>query len=131
RFNARRVIHRRELAAQPDAEIVIDGLDEVRIGDEFTVIPTPGHTAGHCVLHYQEFLFTGDHLWWERDEQQLGASREYNWWSWEEQVRSLARLQPLEFQWVLPGHGERVHLQRETMQQKLRQLVERVGSPTR
>lgn len=127
RFGARRIIHRRELAAQPDAEIVIDGIDQQRLGDEFTVIPTPGHTAGHCVLHYRQFLFTGDHLWWERDEQRLGASREYNWWSWEEQVRSLARLVPLSFEWVLPGHGERVHLPSATMRQKLQELVERVS----
>jgi glyoxylase-like metal-dependent hydrolase (beta-lactamase superfamily II)/ferredoxin len=131
RFAARRIIHRRELAAQPDAEIVIDGLDaqlidEQRIGNEFIVIPTPGHTAGHCVLHHRQFLFTGDHLWWDRETHSLDASREYNWWSWEEQVRSLARLLSLEFEWVLPGHGERVQLSRETMQQKLQKLVERV-----
>lgn len=124
RFGARRIIHRRELAAQPDAEI--DGLDEQQISDEFTIVPTPGHTAGHCVLHYRQFLFTGDHLWWDRDENCLDASRRYNWWSWEEQVRSLARLLPLEFEWVLPGHGERIHLPRESMQQQLRELVARV-----
>ena len=127
RFGARRIIHRRELAAQPDAEIVIDGVDEQRIGGEFTVIPTPGHTAGHCVLHYRQFLFTGDHLWWEREQQQLGASREYNWWSWEEQIRSLGRLIPISFEWVLPGHGERVYLPRDTMRQKLQELVARVS----
>jgi glyoxylase-like metal-dependent hydrolase (beta-lactamase superfamily II)/ferredoxin len=127
RFGARRVIHRRDLAAQPDAEIVIDGLDDQRLGDEFTVIPTPGHTAGHCVLHYRQFLFTGDHLWSDRDDQRLGASREYNWWSWDEQIRSLARLLPLEFEWILPGHGERVHLPQVAMQEKLRELVERVS----
>jgi len=127
RFGARRFIHRRELAAQPDAEIVIEGNDEQRLGSDFTVIPTPGHTAGHCVLQYRQFLFSGDHLWWDRDGRRLDASREYNWWSWEEQVRSLARLLQLEFEWILPGHGERVQLPREIMQQKLRELVARVS----
>jgi glyoxylase-like metal-dependent hydrolase (beta-lactamase superfamily II)/ferredoxin len=127
RFGARRVIHRRELAAQPEAEIVVDGSEPQQMGKEFTIIPTPGHTAGHCVLHHRQFLFTGDHLWWDRGARQLDASREYNWWSWEEQIRSLARLVPLKFEWVLPGHGERVHLPPDEMRQQLQQLVERIG----
>jgi glyoxylase-like metal-dependent hydrolase (beta-lactamase superfamily II)/ferredoxin len=125
RFGAKRIIHRRELASQPDAEIVIDRQYEVRFGEDFVVIPTPGHTAGHCVLHYaNRYLFTGDNLWWDRDGHSLDASREYNWWSWDEQIKSLAGLQELEFEWVLPGHGERVHLPRDVMRQKLRELVE-------
>lgn len=128
RFGAQRVIHRRDLAAQPDAEIVIDGLSERRFGDEFTVLPTPGHTAGHCVLHYREFLFTGDHLWWDRDANSLGASREYCWWSWDEQIRSLARLLPLEFEWILPGHGERVQMPRTMMRDQLQELVKRLST---
>ena len=117
RFGARRIIHRRELAAQPEAEIVIDSLEPIRLDDDFLVVPTPGHTAGHCVLnHANRYLFTGDHLWWDRDTQSLDASREYCWWSWETQLQSLARLQALDFEWVLPGHGQRVQLPGEAMQ---------------
>lgn len=126
RFSAQRVIHRLERSAQPEAEIVIDGQDPVPFGDDFLVIPTPGHTAGHCVVQHGTFLFTGDHLWWDRDQQQLDASRDYCWWSWEEQIRSLEKLLLRDFEWVLPGHGERIHLPRDTMRAKLQQLLESV-----
>ncbi|MGZ6060666.1 MAG: hypothetical protein ACXWLP_14485, partial [Myxococcaceae bacterium] len=29
------------------------------------------------------------------------------WYSWPEQLRSLDRLRAFQFQWVLPGHGQR------------------------
>jgi glyoxylase-like metal-dependent hydrolase (beta-lactamase superfamily II)/ferredoxin len=53
RFGAQRIIHRLELSAQPDAEIVLSGFAETRISPEFLAIPTPGHTRGHCALLYQ------------------------------------------------------------------------------
>ena len=72
RFKAQRFIHRAELDAQPGAEVVLDGFEPRELAPGFLAIPTPGHTAGHCVLLYQgRFLFTGDHLWWDRDDQRL------------------------------------------------------------
>jgi glyoxylase-like metal-dependent hydrolase (beta-lactamase superfamily II)/ferredoxin len=129
-FAAQRIIHRQELAAQPDAEIVLDGHEPVPFGADFLVIPTPGHTQGHCVLLYgQRFLFTGDHLWWERGTQQLDASRDYCWYSWVQQTASMAQLQHFDFTWVLPGHGQRMHLPREQMRQELHALVQRMQQP--
>jgi ferredoxin len=55
-FGAKRIIHRYELRAQPDSEIVIEGEEPVSFGRDFLVIPTPGHTRGHCVLLYKEVL---------------------------------------------------------------------------
>jgi glyoxylase-like metal-dependent hydrolase (beta-lactamase superfamily II)/ferredoxin len=133
-FGAQRIIHRQELSAQPDAERIIDGFDAVEIEPEFVVIPTPGHTAGHCVLLYQNrhrkngYLFTGDHLAWDRHEQHLTAFRDYCWDSWPKQKQSLARLLDFSFEWVLPGHGERVHLPAIEMHQQLSDLVHRLGS---
>jgi glyoxylase-like metal-dependent hydrolase (beta-lactamase superfamily II) len=57
-----------------------------------------------CLLH-RDFLFTGDHLWWNPDQGRLSASRAYNWHSWEQQLDSLERLVAFDFTWVLPGHG--------------------------
>ncbi|MER3446025.1 MAG: MBL fold metallo-hydrolase [Candidatus Dadabacteria bacterium] len=110
-FGSPRIIHRAELSAQPDAEIIIDGNEPVQISPDFLVIPTPGHTRGHCVLLYKNrFLFTGDHLWWSRDDKQLSASEDVCWYSWPEQIRSIERLRDFTFEWVLPGHGQRVKL---------------------
>ena len=126
-FGSRRIIHRQELASQPGAELVLDGDDPVELADDFLAIPTPGHTAGHCVLLYRRrFLFTGDHLWWNREHERLGASHDYCWHSWPQQIASLRRLERFGFEWVLPGHGQRIHLPEPQMHAALRELVERL-----
>jgi glyoxylase-like metal-dependent hydrolase (beta-lactamase superfamily II) len=89
------------------------------------VIPTPGHTAGHCVLlHRNRYLFTGDHLAWDRDTNALEAWPDYAWYSWEQQKESLAKLLQYQFEWVLPGHGQRVHLPKQEMHDAMTRLVE-------
>ena len=129
-FGSQRIIHRAELSAQPDAEIVLDGHEPVELSPEFTIVPTPGHTRGHCVLLYKNrFLFTGDHLWWSRVQQRLDASKEYCWYSWTEQARSMAKLRDFTFAWVLPGHGQRIKHSPEAMQQELTRLVDRMRLP--
>src|SRR5262249_23872608 len=106
-------------------EIVLEGVEPVPLGPDFLAIPTPGNTRGHCVLLYKRrFLFSGDHLWWERYTQQLGASREYCWYSWRHQTASMAALAHFDFTWVLPGHGQRVSLPRERMSHELCTLVQ-------
>ncbi len=128
-FGAKRIIHRSELRAQPDAEIPIDGEDPVSFGHDFLVIPTPGHTRGHCVLLYKDhYLFTGDHLWWSRNKKTLNASRSVCWYSWTEQTKSMEKLAAYDFDWVIPGHGERVHLRSQDMQKDLLKLIERMHS---
>lgn len=127
RFGAARVIHRAELHSQPDAEVVLDGDDPVELAPGFVAIPTPGHTEGHCVLLVRErFLFTGDHLAWDRDARRLDAHRDYCWFSWRRQVESMARLAEYSFEWVLPGHGQRVHLPAEEMRPAMHDLVARM-----
>jgi glyoxylase-like metal-dependent hydrolase (beta-lactamase superfamily II)/ferredoxin len=126
-FGSQRIIHRLELNAQPNAEIVLDGFAPRELSPGFAVIPTPGHTPGHCVLLVAErFLFTGDHLSWSREGQRLSASRDYCWHSWEEQTESMARLREYRFEWVLPGHGQRVKLPAEAMWREMDGLVERM-----
>jgi glyoxylase-like metal-dependent hydrolase (beta-lactamase superfamily II)/ferredoxin len=126
-FGARRIIHRAELHAQPEAEVVLDGEEPVRLGDEFLAVPTPGHTAGHCVLLFRDrFLFTGDHLAWDRHESRLTAFRDYCWFSWPRQVASMRRLATLDFEWVLPGHGQRVCLPKDEMRRQVEDLVSRM-----
>jgi len=128
RFKASRTIHRLELASQPDAERIIEGCEPVELAPGFLAIPTPGHTRGHCVLLYRgEFLFTGDHLSWSRAGLRLTASRDFCWYSWQEQVRSVAKLEPYSFQWVLPGHGQRVWLPHPQMRAQMARLIEHIA----
>jgi glyoxylase-like metal-dependent hydrolase (beta-lactamase superfamily II)/ferredoxin len=129
RFGARRIIHRDELASQPDAEWVLDGGEPIELAAGFVAIPTPGHTRGHCVLLFDErFLFTGDHLAWDRTERRLEAYRDYSWHSWSKQTASMARLAEFQFEWVLPGHGQRVRLTPAAMSEQMHALVGRMQS---
>jgi len=100
-----RVMHADDIAgATRDVERVFSGRSPVALAPDLLLIPVPGHTRGSAALLYRnEFLFSGDHLW--GDDGNLDAGREVCWFSWDEQVRSLARLREHRFSWVLPGHG--------------------------
>ena len=130
-FSSQRIIHRQELRSQPGAEVVLDGDSAIAFSPDFLVVPTPGHTRGHCCLLYRNrYLFTGDHLDWDRTHLRLDASEEYCWYSWELQKPSLARLLDHSFEWILPGHGQRVFLPREQMRDALLRLLQRIGLET-
>jgi glyoxylase-like metal-dependent hydrolase (beta-lactamase superfamily II)/ferredoxin len=132
RFTSRRIIHRKELPSQPGAEMVIDGFEPVELAPGWLAIPTPGHTRGHmCLLLDNRFLFTGDHLWWSRTHRSLNASENVCWYSWEEQTRSMATLAKFTFDWVLPGHGERVKQAPGEMRRQIEALTCRMEAVNR
>jgi glyoxylase-like metal-dependent hydrolase (beta-lactamase superfamily II)/ferredoxin len=125
-FGAARIIHMKDL--ETVAELVIEGTEEIAPCPGFRIVPTPGHTAGHCVLHFdmpggETVLFSGDHMWWSRSKQRLWASREVCWHDWDEQIASVEKLIPYDIDWILPGHGERRHLGRERTRAELQRLV--------
>lgn len=125
RFGARRIIHRADAEAQPDAEWIVDDEEPVAAAPGFTLVPVPGHTDGSMALHYDNrYLFTGDHMSWDREINGLRLATVY---VWDEETlrRSAAKLLDLSFEWVLPGHGDRMHLSPDRMKEELRLLLER------
>lgn len=127
-FKSRRIIHRDELSSQPGAEVVLEGAGPWELAPGLLAVATPGHTRGHCVLLFQNrFLFTGDHLDWDRDERQLSASEDYCWHSWRQQAESMQRLTDYRFEWVLPGHGQKVHLPARDMRMQVLRLAKSMG----
>lgn len=91
-----------------------------------------GHTEGHCVLLYRDkFLFTGDHLAWDRQHHRLEAFRDYCWYSWPRQIESMQRLTDYDFEWVLPGHGQRVRLPIGEMKLQLTALLAHMRAKVR
>jgi glyoxylase-like metal-dependent hydrolase (beta-lactamase superfamily II)/ferredoxin len=127
KFGSRRIIHEEDKGSQPDAEVLVQGMDLTEPVPGFKIIPTPGHTKGHCVLLYRDkFLFTGDHLWWRRKRKQLGASQSVAWYSWREQTESMERLLRFNFEWILPGHGQRIKLPPKETGRELEALVNRM-----
>ena len=112
RFGCERVLHRADLGPDTrDVERVVDGDTPIALAPDLVVVPVPGHTRGSCALIYRGpsggFAFTGDHVWGSDDGIALEAGREVCWYSWPEQLRSMARLAEHAFVHVLPGHGRR------------------------
>ena len=110
-FGCERIIHQDDVKpGTSEVEIKLSGLEPVKLAADLKIIPVPGHSKGHTVLLYQnKFLFTGDHLAWSPYLEQLYAFRRFCWYSWSEQIESMAKLAEYQFEWVLPGHGRRYH----------------------
>ncbi|KAA0213025.1 MBL fold metallo-hydrolase [bacterium] len=113
-FGCTRILHESDVHGQTrDVEMQPVGEEAVRLARDLTVIPTPGHTRGSCVLHFagqhESFLFGGDHVAYSPSRGHLYAFRSACWYSWPEVVRSLEKLRDWDFNWVLPGHGRRFH----------------------
>lgn len=128
-FGAATIMHRDDAGRLAGAvDHLVTGNDSISFDQDLLVIPTPGHTRGHIVLLFRNrFLFTGDHLWWSPNYNSLHASRGVCWYSWPEQIKSVKRLQNYSFEWVLPGHGWRVHAPAERMQEYLRECIHRIS----
>jgi glyoxylase-like metal-dependent hydrolase (beta-lactamase superfamily II) len=93
-----------------DTETFADG-DELDVPGRPRVIHTPGHTAGHCALHFPEHgaLFAGDLLCtWHFVTGRTGPQtmpRAANV-DTAQSVASLSRIEPVQASVVLPGHGD-------------------------
>ncbi len=124
-FGATRIIHRADAAAAPGAEWIIEGDEPVMVSEPFRIIPVPGHTEGSMALLYDDrFLSSGDHLWWDRDLKGLGAP-EHLVWNERRRLKSVATLLDHRFEWVLPGHGDRIHLPAHEMTAQVQLLLGR------
>ncbi|MEY4704672.1 MAG: hypothetical protein RL042_868 [Nitrospirota bacterium] len=124
-FGAKRIIHRGDLEAAPNAEWIIEEVESSQVLPQFEIIPVPGHTAGCMALLYNNtYLFTGDHLWWDSKQQTLRAPSQLVWRK-RVLLDSLQKLLDYRFEWILAGHGDRVRLPVEAMKSQLQALIER------
>ena len=126
-FGARVTIHKWDRARAPFADNILEGREVTPLGGDLVAIPVPGHTKGSVAYLYDgRCLFTGDSLAWSFKENDLTAWRDYCWYSWPEQTKSLGRLLGYSFEWVLAGHGGSKGLAPADMHARLKALVERM-----
>lgn len=110
RLNCNRIIHAEEVTGSTaDAEIKLEGTGPWSLGEDFTLLHTPGHTTGSVCLLYksQKVLFTGDHIF--DSVNGLDISEKYNFFSVPIQLDNIRKLLELDFEWILPGHGRRAY----------------------
>ena len=129
RFGCDRVLHKLEVGhgtASVERQLEIAQPQEIEPG--WLAIPVPGHTRGSVAYLYRdEYLFTGDHLWWSPNVNALHASRRVCWYDWDLQIASMERLLVYRFRWVLPGHGRRFQAESPAeMRSELEALVRRM-----
>jgi hypothetical protein len=127
-------VHERDRAAA--AALPIDGTFSGRetLGDDFEVIPTPGHTPGTTTFRWDSgrhrFLFTGDALWFDQDGWRaavLGSSDRAAY------LESLALIRELDFDvlvpWAAPATGSPVEVvTRERIRDQLDAVIGRVAA---
>lgn len=129
-FSAKRIIHRNERQAQPNAEIILDGEQDHEI-DKAVIVFTPGHTTGHLVLLWDNhYLFTGDHLSWHPSVDGLGSFNRYSW-HWPLQIQSVEKLARYsQVEWIFPGHGKRKQVPMGVFPSMIATAVARMKSET-
>jgi ferredoxin len=125
-FECDRILHRDDITTDTQSvERQIKGTDPISLTPDLLIIHVPGHSKGHTVLLYNnKFLFTGDCLAFSRQLGHLYAFRDFCWYSWPEQVKSMYRLAKYDFEWVLPGHGRRYHADLHTMRSQMQQCLD-------
>lgn len=125
-FHCKRIIHERDVESGTlTCEIILHGDDEYSLTKDIRLITTPGHTPGHTVLLYKDqYLFTGDHLFYDPEANSVYASKSVNWYSWDKQVESLRKLTKYNFDWVFPGHGGWTHKDSATIKRELESIVD-------
>lgn len=126
-FGCKRIIHKDEVSAgTKKCEFIWEGSEDLQLLPDLKLILTPGHTKGHlCIVYKDLFLFTGDHLFVNEEEQILEASKGVCWYSWKEQVKSIEKLLHYDFEWVMPGHGGWGHFGVSSLE-KVSELIERI-----
>ncbi|XP_059279536.1 uncharacterized protein LOC132033548 isoform X1 [Lycium ferocissimum] len=103
-----RILHALEVDHSIAAvEIKLEGSGPWSLGDDVTLVHTPGHTEGSVCLLYKplKVLFTGDHF--AMGEVGWTICERYNKFSVPKQLKSVKLMLDLDFEWILPGHGRR------------------------
>jgi glyoxylase-like metal-dependent hydrolase (beta-lactamase superfamily II)/ferredoxin len=127
-LRAERILHSADRTRDTwDVERLVAGEAPVALAKDLLLIPTPGHSPGSiCLLYDGRVLLSGDHLAWDSARGALTAHPAYAS-DWTRQRASVARLAEYAFEWLLPGHGERVHLPAPAMREALWCLHAQMG----
>ena len=98
----------REFVKVVEPDILLEGAERLPIGaEELEVIWTPGHSPGHCCFYWpaRRLLFSGDHLL-PKISPNIGLHPQSGADPLDDYLDSLARIERLDVELVLPAHGD-------------------------
>ncbi|CAN8327269.1 unnamed protein product [Cochlearia groenlandica] len=110
RFKCTRILHSEDVeSSTSDVELKLEGSGPWSVNEDIELVHTPGHTYGSVCLFYKPFkaIFTGDHI--AMSESGMSIYEQYTQGSVSRQLESVEKLINLDFNWLIPGHGRRVH----------------------
>ncbi|KFK29965.1 hypothetical protein AALP_AA7G200400 [Arabis alpina] len=110
RFKCTRILHSEDVEPSTiDVELKLEGSGPWSLYEDVELIHTPGHTEGSVCLFHKPLkaLFTGDHV--TMFESGMSIIDMYNHCSVPLQLENIEKLINLDFNWIIPGHGRRVH----------------------
>ena len=124
-FGCERILHAADISpGTRDVEIKIEGEAPVALAPDLLIVPVPGHTRGSaCLLSDETVLFTGDHLAWSPELEQIYGFRDACWFDWGALLRSTEKLAAQRFEWILPGHGRRCHFPAAQMRAEMQRCI--------
>lgn len=91
---------------------------------EIQVIPTPGHTPGHSIFRYRDYLFTGD-LFKIADGHAVCMEQRMNWDNMK-LANSMQTLLGQDAKWLCPAHGDCIPLD-EALKTELKNVGNEYG----
>ncbi|ESQ53797.1 hypothetical protein EUTSA_v10025570mg [Eutrema salsugineum] len=126
RFKSTRILHSEDVEPSTShVELKLEGSGPWSLYEDIELIHTPGHTDGSVCLFHKPLkaLFTGDHV--TMSESGMSIFEQYNHGSVPLQLKNVERLINLDFNWLIPGHGRRVHFKNGEKAKILEALVQK------
>jgi glyoxylase-like metal-dependent hydrolase (beta-lactamase superfamily II) len=115
----------REFVTVVEPDTLLEGAERLPLeGSELEVVWTPGHSPGHCCFYWPDrrLLFSGDHLL-PKISPNIGLHPQSGADPLDDYLDSLARIERLEVDLVLPAHGDPFRDHRE----RVRAIMEHHG----
>ena len=98
----------REFVKVVEPDVLLEGAERLSVdGGELQAVWTPGHSPGHCCFYWPDrgVLFSGDHLL-PKISPNIGLHPQSGANPLDDYFESLARIDRLEIDLVLPAHGD-------------------------
>mmetsp|Transcript_26943 Transcript_26943/g.104647 ORF Transcript_26943/g.104647 Transcript_26943/m.104647 type:complete len:155 (+) Transcript_26943:732-1196(+) len=124
RFGLTRIMHKNQIRSfngTNDVEMVLEGEGPWEISKNLNILFVPGHSSGCIALHdiKNKTLLSGDFYAFSARKGTISGFPDYNHFSWQTQVENMTKVTRMDLNFVLPGHGRRIHFETPEMKEAM------------